>query len=443
MKRIKFIFMLLIICCINFCINTVYAVQDEENKRIVWDDFKYKTVKANKVWKITFNKNIKLHKDNYEKVKILDKNNSEFPVDFEIEGRVMRVIPSYNYVYGEKYVLTIDGGIQAETGEKLNVKVEVPFQVEDLRGLIKGKIKSDLIMVREKIDLLDYEIRVEELKEIIDEIIDETPEVFYYEGYRYTYNKESKIINEVEFSYAYSIDDIMKMKREITDKVDFVLKNSINASMSDFQKELVVHDFIVNNTHYDIENLNKGTLKRSAHTIYGVLIEGKAVCSGYAKTMQYFLDKFKIKNKLLYGSAEGRKHVWNFLYLDGNYYHLDVTFDDPISNQGEILTRNYFNITDEMILKNHSLEEPKKERAVSTSMNYFRKVNMYFDSEDSVLEYIKGSIVKKNDEIVFMYKNSELNIKSIVEKSGYIGGYSYSKDDITNVFRVKLLELSK
>ena len=65
------------------------------------------------------------------------------------------------------------------------------------------------------------------------------------------------------------------------------------------------------------------------------MINNKCVCEGYAKSLKYLLDAMGIDNTLVIGkgtNSEGRSenHAWNYVKLDGNYYAIDSTWDDPI-----------------------------------------------------------------------------------------------------------------
>ena len=93
----------------------------------------------------------------------------------------------------------------------------------------------------------------------------------------------------------------------------------------------------MSNTVYDSESDNLDTT-----SAYGSLILGHAVCSGYSDAMALFLDKFNIPN-LKISSAN---HVWNLVYLDNNWLHLDLTWDDIENNR---YRDNYFLITKEKL----------------------------------------------------------------------------------------------
>ncbi|NLA33057.1 MAG: hypothetical protein GX864_03880, partial [Mollicutes bacterium] len=72
---------------------------------------------------------------------------------------------------------------------------------------------------------------------------------------------------------------------------------------------------------------------------YGTLIQGKAICSGYADAMAIFLSEFNIPNF----KVASETHVWNAVYINNNWYHLDATWDDQIdSNGNEKLIHKFF-----------------------------------------------------------------------------------------------------
>lgn len=129
----------------------------------------------------------------------------------------------------------------------------------------------------------------------------------------------------ITINRAYTQDEI----NEINNKVDKILSENVNNNMPPKEKIRVIHDYIINHTEYDklkYENKNDDTYK--SNTAYGVLIEGYGTCNGYADAMEIFLDKMNIINYKI----SNEEHIWNLVYLDGKWYHLDLTWDDPISD---------------------------------------------------------------------------------------------------------------
>jgi len=154
------------------------------------------------------------------------------------------------------------------------------------------------------------------------------------------FGKVSIVIN-----YMYNINQIS----EINEKVDTILNEIIKEEMSPKEKIRVIHDYIIDNTTYDeelAENLtqDKETYKYQSHIAYGPLIEGYAICGGYSDAMAIFLNKLGIENFKVANSY----HVWNYVLIDDNWYHLDLTWDDPVLSSGEqVILQNFFLINDE------------------------------------------------------------------------------------------------
>ena len=145
----------------------------------------------------------------------------------------------------------------------------------------------------------------------------------------------------ITINKAYTNEEI----NQINEVVDKVIKEKITNNMPPKEKIKIIHNYIIDNTQYDklkYEDKNDKTYK--SNTAYGVLIEGYGTCNGYADAMAIFLDKLNIINYKI----SNEKHIWNLVYLDGSWYHLDLTWDDPISDIN--INRDiYFLITTEKL----------------------------------------------------------------------------------------------
>ena len=126
-----------------------------------------------------------------------------------------------------------------------------------------------------------------------------------------------------------------------------MISEKTNNSMPIREKIRVIHDYIIDNTEYDKlknDNINDTTYK--SQTAYGALIQGYATCNGYSDAMAIFLDKLNVINYKI----SNDEHIWNLVYLDGKWYHLDLTWDDPIS-EINVNRDTYFLITSDKLLE--------------------------------------------------------------------------------------------
>jgi len=124
-----------------------------------------------------------------------------------------------------------------------------------------------------------------------------------------------------------------------------VLNRIVQGNMTDFEKEKVIHDWIVQHVQYDESEKN--------FTAYDALTTGRAVCQGYSLLAYRMLTDAGIPTDFVTGTAEGQSHLWNEVYIDGNWYQLDVTFDDPVGDSPSAVSYAYFNLTNRQLAANH------------------------------------------------------------------------------------------
>ena len=175
----------------------------------------------------------------------------------------------------------------------------------------------------------------------------------------------------VSISYFYSDEQI----KAINKKIDEIYKNIITNDMDAYTKILTIHDYIINNTKYDVERNNQGESNYHSYIAYGPLIEGYATCNGYTDAMALFLEKMNIPNFKVAMTPEENSntegHVWNAVYLNNQWVHLDLTWDDPVSSDGtDYLQHKYFLIT------TTQLEEADNSGEVIVTEHQFKK-NIY------------------------------------------------------------------
>lgn len=147
------------------------------------------------------------------------------------------------------------------------------------------------------------------------------------------YDTLGKVILKINKAYTQKqIEEVNKKMKEI---ISQKIKNTTD------KKEIIkiIHDYIINNSKYDSEKSDKAISKYASSIAYGPLIEGYGLCGGYTDSMAIFLDYYDIPNY----KVISENHIWNAVYLDGKWYHLDLTWDDPVTSDGtEILEYNFF-----------------------------------------------------------------------------------------------------
>lgn len=153
-------------------------------------------------------------------------------------------------------------------------------------------------------------------------------------------------------------------------RIKEILVQIIKPDMTIHEKIKAVHDWIILNTKYDT-SLNY-------RTHYDVLYRGTAVCSGYALLFHRMVNELKIPTRLITGNA-GQEHIWNMVYVDNQWYHVDTTFDDPIPNEQGRLVHDYYMLTDEEIQKTHTIYTENKPNSAVTYELLLNKLSQRTD----------------------------------------------------------------
>lgn len=172
------------------------------------------------------------------------------------------------------------------------------------------------------------------------------------------YNNFGRITIKVDKNYHEHEIELLEKK------VDEIYNKLIKDNMSVREKILAIHDYIINSTSYDSKRAEAITSKDpnfipvyQSHKAIGPLIQNMAICGGYSDAMSLFLIKMNIPNYKI----SNDDHIWNFVYLEDSWYHLDLTWDDPVLNTGEnLLIYDYFLIPTKKLFSlknNHEFEE--------------------------------------------------------------------------------------
>lgn len=150
------------------------------------------------------------------------------------------------------------------------------------------------------------------------------------------YDNYGKI--KITIQKSYTKDEIA----EIEQILDNIEQNIIKETNSIEENIKVAHDYIITNSKYDIQRRDNNNLTYKSDLAYGPLLQGYSICSGYTDAMQLILERLNVENF----KVTSRNHIWNAVKLNNIWYHLDLTWDDPIVEFGpDILSHNYYLIS--------------------------------------------------------------------------------------------------
>ena len=123
---------------------------------------------------------------------------------------------------------------------------------------------------------------------------------------------------------------------------------------NDYIVELYLHDALLSLCTYDQTATESATQYPNAYSAYGALVEGKAVCEGYAKAMQWLLTSVSIPATVIrgYSTTNHTAHMWNLVEINNEYYYLDPTWNDHDKRPHYA----YFNITSTDLQRTHTID---------------------------------------------------------------------------------------
>ena len=233
----------------------------------------------------------------------------------------------------------------------------------------------------------------QQVLKIIDYVQRDHPELFWFQrGESVYYETATKIVNKIAFKYCMTPEEAKGRQAKIDASLQPFL-SAVTDGMSDYEVTLRIYENIINLVDYDTLGLERETtsfvrpeVPDDLRSIYGVFVNHKAVCAGYARALQYLLNRFGIECVYVVSQT----HAWNLIKLEGDYYHIDVTWGDGSNTKKEVSQSNAisydcFCITTEQLsrLDSHTpLDTMPLPVCTATKCNYHIRHGLYFESFD-------------------------------------------------------------
>lgn len=131
-------------------------------------------------------------------------------------------------------------------------------------------------------------------------------------------------------------------KRTLKNRIHMVNRDIITKKMTTYQKIRTIHNWMIANVKYDYDAYRSGLVPPLSHSARGALLKGIAVCDGYAYAFRMFMKSLHIPCRVVIGRSGPIGHGWNMVKVGGKWYHIDVTFDDPIVNNSNANKKPYY-----------------------------------------------------------------------------------------------------
>lgn len=254
------------------------------------------------------------------------------------------------------------GGVAEYTLAEVPATGDAPLTLQDDRSL-EEIIVEGLRNVEERISIpagmLPFTSE-EEIRDIYFAIVRAHPEFFYVGN-----GAGFSILGGYVVSFSPQYDEALSQSSVIADfnaRVEEILAETIASGMSQVEMALSLHDYLVLHCAYDWNVANrKGASSYNVYTAYGALMEGNAVCQGYAMAYNLLLNKVGIKTDYVTSVIPNQgRHGWSLVKIEDTWYHVDVTWDDPMPfNTGHDLPgycrHDYFLVSTETMEPEHGI----------------------------------------------------------------------------------------
>ena len=289
---------------------------------------------------------------------------------------------------------------------------------------------------------IEINLSVEEFKLVLDATRRDHTEQFWLDsGYGIISPKgDETVVSAIQPKYTMTGAELTDARLAFEQAVQNFL-GRLTPDMSEYEIEKAIHDMIATQVVYTTGATN-------AHNAYGALVKGKAVCEGYAESLQYLLQRAGIQSVEVFGygitdpeTGAGENHAWNIVRIDGEYYLVDLTWDDQGKNN--YLSYAYFNQTSAIFNADHiawvvgyengenwdgGLNLPE---CTATAANYYTKNNLRISNY--TIESI-GELFKNNKHSVTVFVDADPaaflqwyneNIQEIARAAGVTGSFLY------------------
>lgn len=284
--------------------------------------------------------------------------------------------------------------------------VDTPWRsvyLVDSEKTLKAVVGLGLAQLRQQMSFVTvggYSISNGTIAKLTDEIMAESYLAYMgYAGNSYSYSAwDAPKMQRCELSLKYwsgvSLTELATWRKE-TEQVAIHLASTLFAQdMPDYQKELLIHDWLVENNRYNTEDMSAP----ASHMAYSALVTGKPVCQGYGEAMLLLSQAAGLPCLYVTGSGTSNgnteSHGWNCIKLDGQWYMVDVTWDDPTTSDGsDVLQYDYFNVTSRQLAKDHNWDQSAFPECTATALNADRVRQLCENSTAVYTQYSPDRLV--------------------------------------------------
>ncbi|MCI7767598.1 MAG: hypothetical protein MSJ26_06410 [Oscillospiraceae bacterium] len=235
----------------------------------------------------------------------------------------------------------------------------------------------------------DDKVTFQQLYDIYQLIYNDENRLFYISPtIEYVSDATTGYIRSMKFTYLFSKDKIASMQEEIDAETDKIL-SMITPEMGDYDIVKLFHDYIITSCTYNDKAENP-------NNIYGTLVQKDSLCQGYSQSFTYLCSLAGIDSFIVLGVAN-EPHMWNIVKMGGDYYHVDLTWDDPDRAASPDSVRyDYFGLTDDRIRELRQFDDYDYDipKAAGTKYQYYYYNNLVAASVSEAKQLITAEALK-------------------------------------------------
>ncbi len=302
----------------------------------------------------------------------------------------------------EKILYTDDGTVYYAVWRKLYGYTYLNEKQQELYHLLTSQLKHCAARISIPSSL---GIKPDDLDKTVEMIISDHPDYFWFLG-GYSYGYSSTTGNVLSMLPEYTLsgktiteEEMLSARTVFHNKIKEILAQMYSETGdSDYERALWIHDKVCELVEYEFGNNHQ--------TVYGALVEGEAVCAGYARLYQYLLncagiDAWSVNGKSVdQETNEYISHMWTIMWLDGHCLYSDVTWDD----QSDEKYHMYFALSYDQISVDHIADADYADKLPQccedgcNSSGYFDSIHPECKLSDNITTAIVGNLLEQNED---------------------------------------------
>lgn len=221
--------------------------------------------------------------------------------------------------------VTIDEGIPAQPSMEVEQALETRRYARTGNGSdviltdLDTYLASQFNQQKTTIDLSVYQIHTDEMEAVFEAVINRHPEIYFVDPlFNMHYGQADLVVTKIDVTYRdYDRD---ALEAEVQKSLSFV-----EEEWSDLEKVIAIHDFLCTDVVYPYQDLQDNTLSANVHNLWGAVMDKSAVCDGYARAFMFYMQRVGVSCQIVTSDH----HAWNQVQVDGHWYMVDTTYDDP------------------------------------------------------------------------------------------------------------------